>query len=735
MSTRSHFADHGGSAFSRKVDGIRRVALATALLTLVTVGAAAQRPPVVRLTPGMVITRSVRIAPGIYRLAASAAPNTPVITIRGDNITVDFAGATLQGTDPAADPDQARGLAVLIDGGRGITLRNARIRGYQTAIRAVGTVDLTLLDNDLSHNWKPRLFSQVGHESLIDWLSFHHNEAGEWRRFGAGIALEGVRRGLLRGNRVRQGMNGLLLTRTDSLRIERNDFSFNSGVGIGLYRSTDNVIVRNRVDFNVRGYSHGFYRRGQDSADLLMFEQSSRNVVAWNSMTHGGDGLFLWAGQHTLDTGEGGSNDNLFLANDFSWAPTNGMEATFSRNAFIANRVVGNDHGLWGGYSFASAIVGNCFARNRIGIAVEHGQENLVAENSFSRDSTAIQLWADPIEPSAWGYPKHRDTRSRDWRLQHNTFRDHRTGLRVRQTTGFTEADDRFLNVDTLAVMRDTSGVTLSYHVDQAGTTVEPCGTMPRIPDAWVGRAPRVDSTRVPHSPAALLDRSAIVVDEWGPYDGSTPKLWPIDSAREGRIRFRVLGPPGIWRASFVAGTEAISDARGRFGDTLAVTTDPDSPGRWSVELVDAAGRRFGYEHYDPITSWNVRFHAWTDSTSWGSAPILERLMPRLDMMWSRPQIAGLPQTHWALEATTSVDLPAGTYTLRTISDDAVQVWVDGKLVIDHWTPHESLVDVAPITAGRHTIRARYLQVEGWVELRVEIVRGRSTSLGSPGPH
>src|SRR5690606_21986835 len=150
----------------------------------------------------------------------------------------------------------------------------------------------------------------------------------------------------------------------------------NSALGIGMYRSSDNVIVRNRMDYNVRGYSHGWYRRGQDSAALLMYEQSHRNVVAWNSMTHSGDGLFLWAGQHTMDTGEGGANDNLFFHNDFSFAPTNGMEATFSRNRFIGNIVEGNDHGLWGGYSFESEVIGNCFARNRVGIAIEHGQEN-----------------------------------------------------------------------------------------------------------------------------------------------------------------------------------------------------------------------------------------------------------------------------------------------------------------------------------------------------------------------
>jgi alpha-L-fucosidase len=74
-------------------------------------------------------------------------------------------------------------------------------------------------------------------------------------------------------------------------------------------------------------------------------------------------------------------------------------------------------------------------------------------------------------------------------------------------------------------------------------------------------------------------------------------------------------------------------------------------------------------------------------------------------------------------------------YTLRAISDDGVRVWLDGKLVIDDWTPHESRVDNAPIRSGRHMLRVEYYQVDGWTELRVEVVRGRHRSDGSPGPH
>ena len=640
----------------------------------------AQGPQDVELRPGMVITQSTRIASRTYALSG------PPITIRGDSISVDFNGAILEGTPPGTDPDLRRGVAILVDGGSNVRIMNARARGYRFGILARGTRGLTLLNNDLSHTWKPRLFSLIEHESLVDWLSFHHNEDNEWLRFGAAIYLEDVKGGQLRENAAVGGMNGLMLVRSDALMIRDNTFSFNSGVGIGLYRSSDDTIVHNQVDYNVRGYSHGFYARGQDSADLLLYEQSNRNVVAFNSLTHGGDGVFLWAGQTTMDSGTGGSNDNLIYGNDVSYATANGIEATFSRNRIIANKAWGSEYGVWAGYSFDTQIIANDFKNNRTGIAIEHGQSNTIALNTFSGDSTAIRLWADSIVPSEWGYPRYRDTRSRDYMIGRNVFSKNQITLKLANTTG----------LDTAATLRRP------------------------VPPVF---APPVSSP--PSAEFAGRDRSAIIVDEWGPYDYREPKLWPAgDSTRAVPLRLVTLGPPGPWRVVARRGIQLWSRDSGHIGDHILVHPHPDSVGNWRLTL-ESGGRRFSYGRFEPTINWLVRFG---DSV---------RTVPRLDLMWYRPPRAYsfLPPRDWTLEAAGSVTLPEGTYSIRTISDDAVRVWVDGTLVIDAWTPHESRVDYAPLEAGEHGVRVEYRQVDGWVELRVEIIRGSSRSQGSPGPH
>ena len=715
-----------------------RAAATLALLAAPTVAATQPRQRDLALRKGLVITSSVRIAKRVYDLRAHPSVDSAVIVIRGNDITVDFNGAELRGASLASDPDAGAGVAIRVDGGRNVRIVNARVRGFRVGLMARGTRGLVLADNDMSHNWKPRLYSLVEHESLVDWMSFHKNEQREWLRFGAGIYLEDVKGGEISGNHVEQGHNGVMLVRTDSLRLHDNVLSYNSGLGLALYRSSWNQIYRNQIDYDVRGYSHGVFRRGQDSAGLLMYEQSSHNVVAWNSVTHGGDGLFLWAGQSTMDTGQGGANDNLFVGNDFSYAPTNGMEATFSRNDFIGNRIAGSDHGLWGGYSFDSRVIGNCFERNRIAIAIEHGQANTIASNQFDGDSTGVSLWANRIEPSDWGYPKHRDTRSRDYRITRNRFANPKEAMKI-------------LNTAPL----DTSGNTFA----SSPAACDPASLVPE--DVWssiAGRLPAGPRT-VPLTPAARLDRSAIVVDEWGPYDWRAPKLWPIDSTRSRPLRLRVLGPAGAWRVVDHRGVSALSAQRGRVGDTLVVT--PDETNDWEVALeyrgeatVSPSGARrpagapyrFTYGRFEPRAEWLVKFFRWPDSTArsltleafaalTSSQPMLVKAAPRLDYMWYRPTIKELPQSRWAAVATTVLSLPRGTYTLRTISDDAIRVYVDDRLVIDNWTPHESAVDNVPLASGSHVVRVEYAQVEGWSELRVEVVRGTQRSTGSAGPH
>jgi hypothetical protein len=699
----------------------------------------AAQQPAVPFVRGMVITRSVHIAPGRYDAPAG---DSAAITVRGSNITVDLRGVELVGSRDRHHPDTFAGTAIRIDGGTQVTVRGARIRGYKVGIIARGVARLRLLDNDLSDNWRPRLYSGIEKESLVDWLSYHHNDQDEWLRYGAAIYLADVTASEVKGNTVRRGMNGLMLVRTSGTRVWNNDFSFNSGLGVGMYRATYDTLMYNHIDYDVRGYSHGFFNRGQDSAGLLMFEQSSNNVVAFNSVTHGGDGLFLWAGQSTMDTGKGGANDNLFYRNDFSHAPTNGMEATFSRNSFIENRVEENWHGLWGGYSYDSYIQGNRFSRNVEAIAIEHGQNNRILSNSFTQDTTAIRLWWNKIEPSDWGYPKSRDTRSRTYAIRGNTFDDTRVAFSINNTQQVEIDSSIVRGVDSLFKL---TGDTTGWYFSAASTTPRPPvyrdevvlleregGINPMIPEG--GRR----------------GRNTIIVDEWGPYEWKSPKLWPAGRSDAVPQRLRVLGPAGRWRVVARDGVAKLSAESGQVGDTLVVTPAAGREADYRVELEyrgvattspfgefapAGAPVRFGWGRFLPAASWHLRFVAWdsvaaprTDDAAMaralGGAELAAIDTTRLDLTWYAPPKKSIPQEHLLTEATATVTLAPGKYVLRTISDDAIKVYVDDRLVLDDWTPGESHAKEASFTAtGSHRFRVVHLQIDGWYELRLDIER------------
>ena len=702
---------------------------------------AAAQPP--RLRSGTVITRTVTLPPGRYALASEDAGH-PALVIRGSNIDLDFSGVTLTGAWPTdGDPDRFTGLGVLVDGGENVTIRNLTVRGYKVGLLARHTTRLRITGSDFSYNWKARLYSLVEHESLVDWMSYHHNERDEWLDSGAGIYLADSDEAQIDATTIVQGQNGLLLARSNGARIWNNTFSFLSGIGIGLYRASRNTIMHNKVDWCVRGYSDGFYNRGQDSAGILVYEQSGRNVVAYNSVTHGGDGLFLWAGQSTMDTGQGGANDNVFYANDFSYAPANGLEATFSRNAFYGNRIDECWHGVWGGYSFDSWIASNRFANNVEGIAIEHGQDNRITDNTFDRDDTAVHLWRNPIQDPGWEYPKRRDTRSRDYDVSGNKFIRNKTALKIHDTQNVRLVNNTFTGVETIATLTgDTRNLGIGEEIRvplRLRETIDV--TLPRpLPGG-------LDAMLPDDSP--LRNRRSIIVDEWGPYDWKSPKLWPEGRSDAVPIKLRVLGPAGEWKAASARGA-TIEPSSGRVPGSLTVTPSADPIVDIDVQLtyrgdrvtsprgsVVAAGApyTFGYSRYFVPVDWQIQWFAFDPSSSpdkdaeafarlLKGSPVKTERQNRLDFISGGELTAGVPRDRVAAVATGQVTLPPGAYSLRTISDDGIRVWVDDALVIDRWSVHESIVDTALLAAGAHRLRVEYFEATGFAEFRVEIVKG-----------
>ncbi|TDI74616.1 MAG: hypothetical protein E2O84_05580 [Bacteroidetes bacterium] len=682
-------------------------------------------PDVIELTPGLIIDHSVTIRRGLYPIPGDSLG---AIRIVGDSIIVDFNGAVLDGATAGQAPDEFSGIGILVEKSAAVTIRNAVVKGYKVAVMGIDVPDIHITESDFSYNWRQRLKSTIERESNDDWMSYHNNESDEWLRFGAAVYLRRADRARVEHVRVTGGENGLMLTDVNNGTFINNTITFNSAIGIGLYRSSGNIISHNRLDFNVRGHSPGVYHRGQDSAALLLYEQSSGNTIAFNSATHSGDGLFLWAGQSTMDTGEGGCNDNLIYHNDFSFAPTNGIEVTFSRNQIIQNRIEGCWHGIWGGYSFDTIIEGNTFTDNEEHIAVEHGQRLTVAFNSFTGGDVGLKFWERASQPADWGYSKVREVASTGHMFAQNSF----TG--VGQPFDVTNTSD---------VERESNWID-----DPSGPAI-PASYTPSVP-VPVALPGAID---ISLPPQIKTGRDYMLIDEWGPYDFRSPVLWPRSKRSDLVQTFEILGPSGEWSIKSAEGVKSFSRASGSHlatggPDLIEVTRAPGSTVNMVIEMEftgDVITDRFGghipagepfttrYEHFYLPIDWDVQFFVWDDETDPQEAypafrrlingqPVLTESTTDLAYQWYRAPAPGLPENRFATIAEGTFQIPEGDYEIDLTSDDGVRLWLDGKLIHDDWTYHAPRQEIISVRlGGSHLIRAEHFEIDGYSTLMVAI--------------
>ncbi len=583
----------------------------------------------VELKKGMRITESVKIKPGEYLLTGADSLDQPAIIIEGNNIVLDFNGAVLDGGRAGSLPDAYSGLGVLVKGGENIQIKNAVIKGYKVGLMAVGVDSLQILDSDFSYNWRPRLKSNPEWEVLSDWLSYHHNDDDQWLRYGTAIYLKKCDRALVKNVTSHHGQNGLLLAECNDGFFYNNNFSFNSGLGIGLYRSNHNHVMHNRADWCIRGYSHGIYNRGQDSAGILAYEQSSDNTFAYNSATHSGDGFFLWAGQTTMDSGEGGCNGNLIYKNDFSHASNNGVEITFSSNQVIGNRLEDCHYGVWAGYSHHTTIAGNHFKNNSHDVAFEHGNTNTIYANKMEEGDIGIQLWERPVQPKDWGFAQKRDVSSRDYTIDNNLFLNVKQPLKIESTRDAklrlnqffrfqnllkaAAPNERFTFVKNSIYQNDLLGDAYIYRNDNAilnGMQFVDLNPANFIEKYKVEPLSDGMSTDLPSD--QLRGRQYMLITEWGPYNFKYPSIW-LRAIDDDQYTFALFGPAGNWKIVGGNGFTSFSRKTGAMPATVVATKAADVDGLLKIELefigesfIDVLGGEqekgrsfaFGYEEH-----------------------------------------------------------------------------------------------------------------------------------------
>lgn len=712
--------------------------------------------PIVRVThDDFVIDRSCRVEIPAGLVIADEGRDG-VIHIGADGITLVFTeGSVLRGAEPATPFEQMTGTGIWLDGREEVLIRNARVAGYRIGIRAKDAGGLIIEGADVSDGFAMKLGSTPLAEASSDWLWPHDNDQGQWEtRYGAGILIEDSAGVTVRDSRARRRQNGLMLDRVTDSRVYDNDFSFLSGWGLAMWRSSGNLVSRNAFDFCIRGYSHGVYNRGQDSAGILAFEQCNDNQFIENSATHAGDGFFGFGGKEALgdrpdlpqdfDPTRLGNNDNLFLGNDLSHAAAHGLELTFSfgnqiwNNRFTENAICG----IWGGYSQSTLIAGNRFVRNgdagygleRGGINIEHGANNTIRNNSFIENAVAIHLWTDPDEPIRalpWARANYKG--GTNTLITENRFERDRVAVHLRAVEHTTMLANEM--VDVAEPLRNEQGAQVVHRegllTSSAFPTAEPVG-----------------DTRPVGARSDYADRRFIIMGDYFPWDfsgtlvrprslsGST-HVYEVFSAQE-------LGPSALVSTGSVTTEVRVPDPDAPLYEPATITVAA-TPGvhAYDLKLSLPGGAVHDLSGTIIAAMWEITAFPWTidpreDEAGWraeSTGPNASRIrLPELRLAFGSrgPGAVGfardLPADRFGTIARTTLRLEPGRWRFRTLSDDGVRVSVDGTPVIDNWTWHAPTRDEGLFELDRAReveVLVEHFELDGYAVLELEIEQHR----------
>ena len=377
--------------------------------------------------------------------------NTPAITIRENDVTVDLTGVTLEGGEPYGDPDRYAGVGILIDGGRNVTIRGGAIRGYKVGLLARKTPP------PAPHRRRLQL--------QLETAPAERHRARERRRLAVLSPEREGRVAALRRRHLPQRMRRRARSTTIARCRDRTacwsrkstqaeDLEQHVLVDVGpRHRDVSDDrqprdaqqarLGRARLQPRLLQPRPGLCRPADVRADepqhrgLQLDHARRRRRVPVGRAVHDGHGTGRRERQRVLrqrrqprrrERHRGDvqpEHDSSAIASRTAGTASGAATATTRRSAPISSRA------------------------NTDAIAIEHGQNISICDNTFTGDETAIRLWANATQDPNWGYPKTRDTRSRDYTIMGNTFTDNKTAVNVcaptasrRMQTSLPECDD-----------------------------------------------------------------------------------------------------------------------------------------------------------------------------------------------------------------------------------------------------------------------------------------------------
>lgn len=663
-----------------------------------------------------VITASCRIAPGL--LTAGDAGGGAV-RIEADDVTVDFGGAVIASCDvEKAAGNGFDGTGLLIKGRKNVTVKNAVVRGYRYDIRVEECRNVRLVGCSADFSRAEKLVDQG--VPANEFLNMR--DLAAWRDCGAGIWLEKAEGCRVEDCRAVRAQNGLIMVGSNGCTVIGNDFSFNSGWGVALWKSSDNVVAWNRADFVNR--LCGFYF-GLDSTAIALNDDCNRNYFVGNSITHGGDGFFLADfNESGADTKlvkvlpKGASNDNVIALNDASWSPCNAFEGTFaSGNVYYRNLANDSTVGYWLGYARDTWVLGGEIKRTTIeGVAIEHGTGNRVEGNVF--DSNAgidIQMWVAKDQPTG-NHP------STGFEVRGNIIRN------SRRPFDFGGSTDYYVGENTLENSTPPEGVTGTRPPDKR-TAVSIFESSSRYKKLEAILAEKPAGFKAYREGAGPFGMRWFNMDEFAPHDFREDPAVKSSVGWSGLDLF-VFDPDAV-KLETKGAVSVEPDA----GDPHVRHVRPAKPAAgeivpYALELTKD-GRTWTIVGDLVAADWRLDWRAWDgrpvpeNDGIWQSLfagpPVAGERTADIDWTMDRVPPAALAGKGMAVQASARIVFPAGTYRFAGGCRGGFRILIDGRPVVTTWKPWGNAQPGATVelAAGPHDVVIQYIHAAGRTELRL----------------
>ncbi len=239
-------------------------------------------------------TAPIKQVGNVYTLTDNITnSNGTAIEVQKDNIVIDGAGYTLQGSGtpfPLTD-ELTGGIGIDISNGNNVKVENFLITNALVGIELENSANSQIIQNNIttySYENGIDVFNSSNNVITSNNIVSYANLDGCQNN---GLDLSNSFNNTVSKNNVVGSWVGISLGDTNNSVVSGNNVT-QSCTGIGLYGSDANQVFENNVFGTIEAISHGDY--ADSGTGITLYSKADNNQVHENELTNNGYGLNVW---------------------------------------------------------------------------------------------------------------------------------------------------------------------------------------------------------------------------------------------------------------------------------------------------------------------------------------------------------------------------------------------------------------------------------------------------------